>query len=226
MGPDDTTGRTVHQRFQSRGTDCRFRRCREQFSESVRAELDLLRIGGSDSPFPVQQCLLHDSEDQDLDARPRIAGNMLKRRISSSFLTSFNLYKLHRVQISESESLYPFQKRCLNHVSKSQRQLPLLRDVFRMYAAMTRGTTIKDLCLRFNPSNLRIDERKLVQFGILEGIINRIHKYPVYVGDNEELQVSLSGNSSLDEICCSIGVNTQQLEDQFDRDSNVVVLWK
>ena len=95
-----------------------------------------------------------------------------------------------------------------------------------MYAAMTRGTTIKDLCLRLNPANLRIDERKLVQFGVLEGIINRIHKYPIYMGDNEELQASLSGNSSLDEICCATGVNTQQLEDQFDKDSNVVVLWK
>lgn len=57
-----------------------------------------------------------------------------------------------------------------------------------MYAAMTRGTTIRDLCQRFNPSNLRINERKLVQFGVLEEIIRRVHKYPIFLGDNQELQ--------------------------------------
>ncbi|KRT82919.1 hypothetical protein AMK59_4344 [Oryctes borbonicus] len=120
----------------------------------------------------------------------------------------------------------PLQKKCLNYVAKSQRQLPCIRDVFRMYAAMTRGTTIRDLCQRFNPSNLRINERKLVQFGVLEEIIRRVHKYPIFLGDNQELQKSLSGAASLDEICCATGVSAQQLEDQLDRDNNVVVLWK
>lgn len=55
-----------------------------------------------------------------------------------------------------------FQKRCLTSVARVHRQLPCLRDVFRMYAAMSRGTTIRDLCIRFNLNNLRINERKLV----------------------------------------------------------------
>lgn len=41
---------------------------------------------------------------------------------------------------------------------------------------MTYGTTIRDLCLRFNPHALRIDEHRLVQFGVLQGIIRRICK--------------------------------------------------
>ena len=41
---------------------------------------------------------------------------------------------------------------------------------------MTYGTTIRDLCLRFNPHSLRIDEQRLVQFGVLQGIIRRIRK--------------------------------------------------
>ncbi|CAG9860150.1 unnamed protein product [Phyllotreta striolata] len=118
------------------------------------------------------------------------------------------------------------QKKCLNYVAKNPRHLPVIRDVFRIYSAMTRGTTIRDLCIRFNPSNLRINERKLVQFGVLEGIIRRVQKYPVILSDNADLHKSLSGVSSLDELCCSIGVPSQQLEDQLERDNNVMLLWK
>lgn len=54
--------------------------------------------------------------------------------------------------------------------------MPSVRDVFRMYAGMTHGTTVRDLCLRFDPSALHIDERRLVQFGVLEGLIRRIQR--------------------------------------------------
>lgn len=91
---------------------------------------------------------------------------------------------------------------------------------------MTRGTTIRDLCLRFNPTNLRINERKLVQFGVLEGLIRRVHKYPILLSEPSELQKSLSGAANLDEICCITGVTTQQLEDQLERDHNIILLWK
>jgi hypothetical protein len=53
---------------------------------------------------------------------------------------------------------------------------PNLRDVFMMYCNMTHGTTLRDLCVRFNPQALRIDERKLVQFGLLHKLIRRVHK--------------------------------------------------
>lgn len=119
------------------------------------------------------------------------------------------------------------QVKCLNYVAKTERQLPNLRDVLRIYAAMTRGTTIRDLCVRFNPAQLKINERKLVQFGVLEGLIRRVNKYPVLVNNEvNELQDSLNGGSNLDEICCSTGVSMQHLEDQLERDSNIIVLWK
>ncbi|KAF5290517.1 hypothetical protein FQA39_LY03621 [Lamprigera yunnana] len=118
------------------------------------------------------------------------------------------------------------QSKCIQYVAKSARQLPNIRDIFRMYSAMTRGTTIRDLCTRFAPLYLNINERKLVQFGILEELIRRVGKYPVYMGDNVELMRSLSGAASLDEICCVVGLNAQQLEDHLEQDHNVVVLWK
>lgn len=46
--------------------------------------------------------------------------------------------------------------------------------MFRLYAAMTHGTTVRDLCQRLDPATQRIDERRLVQFGVLEGLIRRL----------------------------------------------------
>lgn len=56
------------------------------------------------------------------------------------------------------------------------RQPAYLRDIYRMYASMTHGSSMRDLCQRLNPQNLRINERRLVQFGLIEGLIRRIYK--------------------------------------------------
>ena len=45
-----------------------------------------------------------------------------------------------------------------------------------MYASMTHGNSMRDLCQRLNPQNLRINERRLVQFGLIEGLIRRVYK--------------------------------------------------
>ncbi|GBP21075.1 GATOR complex protein NPRL2 [Eumeta japonica] len=67
--------------------------------------------------------------------------------------------------------------RALTGRVSAARQLPKVSDVFRMYAGMTYGTTVRDLCLRLNPHALGINERKLVLFGVLEGLIRRIYKF-------------------------------------------------
>ncbi|XP_076263040.1 nitrogen permease regulator-like 2 isoform X1 [Rhynchophorus ferrugineus] len=118
------------------------------------------------------------------------------------------------------------QRRCLQYVARCNRQIPNLRDVFRTYAAMTRGTTIKDICNRFNMANMRINERKLVQFGVLEGLIRRVHKYPIALGDNTDLQKTFTGNFNIDEICCAAGITTQQLEEKLEKDPNIILLHK
>ena len=73
-----------------------------------------------------------------------------------------------------------FQNECIEYVSKSARCPPNFKDVFVFYASMVRGTTIKDLCIRLNPHAKRINERKLVQFGVLKGLIQRIYKVYLY----------------------------------------------
>lgn len=126
------------------------------------------------------------------------------------------------------------QKLCLDYCSRSARQQPSLSDIFKMYAGMTYGTTIRDLCLRYNPQALGINERKLVQFGVLEGLIRRIYKYPITVRGDDSASVrseasgarSYSGLLCLDELCCQSGLSAPQLEEQLDRDRSVAVILK
>lgn len=37
--------------------------------------------------------------------------------------------------------------------------LPRLRDIMTLYTSMTHGVTLKDLCCRYNPHGLKIDEK-------------------------------------------------------------------
>ncbi|CAB3382742.1 Hypothetical predicted protein [Cloeon dipterum] len=126
------------------------------------------------------------------------------------------------------------QEECLKYVARSESNLPALRDVFNMYCNMTHGTTLKDLCLRLNPYTLKIDEQKLVQYGLLQGYIRRINKIPVHSGNTHgsepptamTLQQHLNGVNSYDEICCLSGLSAAQLDQIVDSDPTVFIIWK
>ena len=49
-------------------------------------------------------------------------------------------------------------------------------SVFPLYCAMTHDRTLRDICTEHNMQALRVDERKLVLFGLLRGLIRRVHK--------------------------------------------------
>ncbi|VVC90877.1 unnamed protein product [Leptidea sinapis] len=104
-----------------------------------------------------------------------------------------------------------------------------------MYAAMTYGSTMRDLCRRLRPQELAINERKLVLFGVLEGLIRRVYKYPVTLNnDSSSIRSEQSQNPSrvytgmacLDELCCQSGCSASQIEEQLERDSDVVFIVK
>ena len=90
---------------------------------------------------------------------------------------------------------------------------------------------------------MNIDENRLVQFLVLKKILRRVHKYPVYVSDANNVAGSLSninvggvkgsasefypffnGQKHFDEICCRTGISARKLEEQIDNDPNVYVL--
>lgn len=82
------------------------------------------------------------------------------------------------------------QQRCIEQCTKINihKNMPgpkaKVRDVFRIFASMAHGATFGELCVRLNPSALNINERKMVLFGLLEGLIRRVDKYPITVQRN------------------------------------------
>lgn len=59
-----------------------------------------------------------------------------------------------------------------------------VRDVFRIFASMAHGATFGEVCVRFNPAALNINEKEMVLFGQIEGLIRRVDKYPITVQRN------------------------------------------
>ncbi|KAK2142866.1 hypothetical protein LSH36_903g00084 [Paralvinella palmiformis] len=123
------------------------------------------------------------------------------------------------------------QEECLNYISRPG-QTANLHHVLTLYCGLTAGTTVKDICARHNPHCYGIDVRKLIQFGLMRGLIRHLQKYPVRVpnddsvGNLRNFYKWFNGNHCYDEICCLTGLSQQELDDIVENDSNIVICWK
>uniref|UniRef100_A0A1B0D8Y3 Nitrogen permease regulator 2-like protein n=1 Tax=Phlebotomus papatasi TaxID=29031 RepID=A0A1B0D8Y3_PHLPP len=140
------------------------------------------------------------------------------------------------------------QKRCVAQCSKLPARCDV-RDVFRMFASMAHGATYGEICVRFNPAALNINDRQMVLFGLVEGLIRTVHRYPVSIRRetlSEEGRSSrplpralpsahtgshrptlpFTGFKCTHEICCSAGISSHQLHAILERDQACVVLYR
>ncbi|XP_037043331.1 GATOR complex protein NPRL2-like [Bradysia coprophila] len=190
-------------------------------------------------------------------------------------------------KLSQLAKCHLLQERCIERCSKSNLRQAKVRDIFRIFASMAHGATFGELCVRFNPAALNISEKQMVLFGLLEGLIRRVDRYPITVsrnlfyddedalaflnkkpiapgpidtfdplfatdapppkdrvshplprGNNKRQQCNgnngtgnqqlciYNGLKSLDEICCTRGISSGQLEMQLAKDRHVIVLLK
>ncbi|XP_063703760.1 GATOR complex protein NPRL2 isoform X3 [Culicoides brevitarsis] len=112
-------------------------------------------------------------------------------------------------------------------VCTREKKPPSLLQCLQIYAAMTHGVTLKALCLRFNPREHNIDERRLVTFGLQHKLIRIINKYPVFTGKVPVGRQTLyTGLLSIDEICCLTKISPAAVEEDIETDSNITVIWK
>uniref|UniRef100_A0AAX7V3D7 NPR2 like, GATOR1 complex subunit n=1 Tax=Astatotilapia calliptera TaxID=8154 RepID=A0AAX7V3D7_ASTCA len=120
------------------------------------------------------------------------------------------------------------QEECLNYVTKQGQKRASLRDVFQLYCGLSPGTTVRDLCSRYSQQLQRVDERRLIQFGLMKCLIRRLQKYPVKVIRDERSRPPrlYTGCHSYDEICCKTGITYQELDERLENDPNIVVCWK
>ncbi|XP_022101188.1 GATOR complex protein NPRL2-like isoform X2 [Acanthaster planci] len=135
-------------------------------------------------------------------------------------------------RLVEDEAL---REECIKYVTRNEMASPAtLRSIIHLYGSLRSDISVKDLCLRFDPRSLNIDERHLIQFGVIRGLIKRLHQYPVRVLDGGEqhrthqqpLDRYMNGHFNFDEICCKTGQSHQELEDYVENDANIYVLWK
>lgn len=103
------------------------------------------------------------------------------------------------------------QKRAIEKCSKSELKKAKVRDILLLFASMTHGATLGELCVRFNPSKHNIDERKTVLFGLVEQLIRPIYKYPVAVSKN--LFVGYEDSSAANNSFCIPISNKRQSVD-------------
>ncbi|CAG2116926.1 unnamed protein product, partial [Medioppia subpectinata] len=135
------------------------------------------------------------------------------------------------VHLAENISL---QDECIRFVSKQESQpLATFRSIFQLYCHMCPGMTVKDLCMKFNPSAHGIDEKALIKFGLMKGFIRRFQKYPIFlapkphsVENTRGLYRYFDGNHSYDEICCKELKSYQELEERVEKHPAIVVCWK
>ncbi|XP_061113573.1 GATOR complex protein NPRL2 isoform X1 [Conger conger] len=120
------------------------------------------------------------------------------------------------------------QEDCLLYVTKPGQKRASLRDVFQLYCGLSPGTTVRDLCSRYSQQLQRVDERKLIQFGLMKGLIRRLQKYPVKAIRDERSRPPrlYTGCHSYDEICCKTGMSYRELDERLENDPNIIVCWK
>ncbi|XP_047481812.1 GATOR complex protein NPRL2-like [Penaeus chinensis] len=143
---------------------------------------------------------------------------------------------------------HELQEECQRAVGKNSTSLPQLSHIMMLYCSMTYGVSVRDLCIRFNPQALNVDERRLIQFGLLHNLIRRLHQYPVFLSPDggggggtgaggapppqgtpsrlSAIHRLCNGSHSYDEICCRLGMTHKEMHDKVERDPNIHVLWK
>ncbi|VVC33597.1 Hypothetical protein CINCED_3A002451 [Cinara cedri] len=118
----------------------------------------------------------------------------------------------------------------INFISAANAPKAKFKDIFSMYSAMKRGARYIDICLSFNPRKLNINERNLVLYGLSNGYIRQLRKYPVLLKSSDVNKTILgnyfNGRNSLNIISCYSRSNVYTLDLAIERDKRIVSVWK
>jgi len=113
------------------------------------------------------------------------------------------------------------QRRAIEKCSRSELKKAKIRDILMMFASMTHGATLGELCVRFDPAKYNIDERKTVLFGLIEQLIRPIYKYPISLEKN--LFVGYEEESKGISFDISSGIPKCNLNKRYSIDSSAQV---
>ena len=116
------------------------------------------------------------------------------------------------------------QKACLETIIADRNKPIDFHAIFALYAQFQPDVTVKSIVLRNNLEELNVDIRALVQFGLLNNLLRRIHKYPVSIAATSSTVTSViynvhqmvDGKHSYDEIAVAHDLPYSELDKHFD----------
>lgn len=121
------------------------------------------------------------------------------------------------------------QEECLKFVRRNESVKVNFRTLFQFLCAMNSGVTVKDLCLRYSENLINIDEKKLIRFCILNGLIRRLQKYPIItytdidsIHNQRGIYKYFDGKHTYDKICCIENKSHQEIEEKVEKHPYVV----
>jgi len=125
---------------------------------------------------------------------------------------------------------------CADYVCQSNQLVPSKNTLVSLYASLKLDMTLKKWAEETNISSHNIDLRKFIIFGILNGFISRVHKYPLKLSKNKKgpmphtkdtyFEQMLNGQTSVDEICCTLSQNQDSVDLLLKSDNQIVMLSK
>ncbi|KAI9260175.1 nitrogen permease regulator 2 [Sporodiniella umbellata] len=116
-----------------------------------------------------------------------------------------------------------------------------IERVYSIYCGFKYGLTVKDWMEEQQVASLHVDERRVISFGVIKGLIYRVHKYPIltqmahenetvpFLPSASEIVINrntgmpiypdilpfLDGKHHYDEICTSLECSPQELDEQL-----------
>ncbi|XP_060866395.1 GATOR1 complex protein NPRL2 [Metopolophium dirhodum] len=130
-------------------------------------------------------------------------------------------------QLARNKSRYD---EAISAISRPSGPKATFKDIFTVFSAMRQGSRFIDVCLRFNPVSINIDERNLVLYGLANGYIRQLRKYPVVLKEKDVEKTYMgsyyNGLNSLNIISCFTNSDVYHLDEEIERDIRIVSVWK
>uniref|UniRef100_A0A914E6J6 Uncharacterized protein n=1 Tax=Acrobeloides nanus TaxID=290746 RepID=A0A914E6J6_9BILA len=111
---------------------------------------------------------------------------------------------------------------CVKFIALKHETPPLINDVCRLYLSLKNGMKLKDWCLRMQPRQFNVDERKLIQFGIFYGFVRKLSIYPVAINPEEGIKIMklCNGERSLEDLALEYSCSPIELHQNLVENGN------
>lgn len=108
----------------------------------------------------------------------------------------FNMYTV-RPAIAKMADDEAMGRECAAYVTRSGYAMPTYPELLRLYSLLRAGKTLHDWIEENEVDAKGIDVRRFVSFGIIQGFLRRVHRYPVFLdrGTSEDADSSKADNS-------------------------------